>query len=94
MQTLKICAVCTRCFRFVNTNGFTVSKAHQVYVGRSQCASDAAIIRKYMGMLDKRLTKLNLLDRPDLIHNCAEKGWSKQQQMQQPVIPTESPQVK
>ena len=81
-------AYCARCQRFVKNNGFAARKARQVDVGRLQCASDAAVIRHYIGMLIKLLTDLNLLDKPECIHNCDEKGWSKQQQLQQPVIVT------
>ena len=75
-------------------HNFSQRKARQEHQSRSVTAASSDLILDYFGMLVETSDKLHLNDYPEAVWNLDEKGWSKQQVMQQPVIATKrKPQV-
>ena len=82
------------CQRFAKRHVFSHRKAREVERVRAVAAASPEVIVEYFEMLDDDLTSLDLKMKPAQRWNCDEKGWSKQQALQQCVLCTKGkPQV-
>ena len=82
------------CQGFLKRHNFSQRKARQEHQSRSVAAASSDLILDYFRLLLETYDKLHLHDHPEAVWNLDEKGWSKQQAMQQPVIATKGkPQV-
>ena len=73
---------------FVKRHGFSPRKARHIDPSRAAAGSSSDSIIYYFELLKREIEHLGILGHPERLWNCDEKGWSKQQALQQPVLVT------
>ena len=80
--------------RFAARHNFSARKSRQLDRARVAAGASPQIIIHYFNMLLNKIQALDLTQKPQCVWNVDEKGWSKQQALQQPVLVTKGkPQV-
>ena len=74
--------------RFARRYNFSPRKPRHGAVARTVAAASPTLIIEYFTLLTNKINQLNLTSKPQCIWNCDEKGWSKQQGLQRPVLVT------
>ena len=83
------------CKSFKKRHNFSTRKARYVERARTVAGATSDMIIEYFKLLEETYKRLNLSDKPNHVWNLDEKGWSKQQALQQPVFVSKGkPQVK
>ena len=73
------------CQNFMKRHKLSSKKAKQMTKGRKDAASKD-VIESYFDLLEKTMADLNISDSPDCLYNMDETGFSKQTDIQAPVI--------
>ena len=74
--------------RFARRYNFSPRKPRHVERARAVAAASPTMIIEYFTLLTNKINQLNLISKPQCIWNCDEKGWSKQQALQRPILVT------
>ena len=74
------------CQAFVKRHKFSPRKPRHIEPARAAAGDSLTRIIDYHELLTKEIDVLELQDHPECIWNADEKGWSKQQALQQPVL--------
>ena len=76
------------CQSFIKRHKFAPRKARHVDPSRAAAGGSSDTIIEYHQLIKREIDSLQLNDHPECIWNADEKGWSKQQALQQPVLVT------
>ena len=72
--------------RFTKRHRFSARKSRQLDAGRAAAAASSDSIADFISLVGEVFTKTSVNEAPTRIWNMDEKGWSKQQVLQQPVL--------